>query len=809
MSLKELINGLKKNSETNLSQTMNKVVLGEKIVQDGLPEICRKVASEGIVLLKNDGVLPLNQRKKVSVFGRVQYDYFYVGYGSGGDVNPPYHINLMDGLKENKKISVNESLSTTYEKWCKANPTKEGTWGKWPRYYDEMPLQKQMVENAEKESDVAMIVIGRAAGEDRENILEPGSYYLTDGEKKMLDLVTTAFEKTILILDTGNIMDLSWIEQYGSKIASVVLAWQGGMESGRALADILSGDVTPSAKLTDTIAYHYEDYPSSKNFGKWNFNNYVEDIFVGYRYFETFAKDKVQYPFGYGLSYTEFEMKTTDFGVKDEMASIEVRVTNTGKEFFGSEVIQVYVEAPQGKLGKSSRSLVAFQKTKELAPGESEKIHLVFPLTNFASYDDSGITGHKSAYILEEGNYKFYIGNNVRTETVCGEWSLHTLSVVEQLEQVSGVEKSSVFSRWKAVLKDGHVIIQEEEVPTRTSARKTIIEQKLPKAILSTGDQGYVFEDVKKGKITLDQFIAQLSEEELEAITRGEGMMDSKLGTKGNAGVFGGTTQTLRQKGVPVIITTDGPSGIRLSYYTCQLPCGTALASSWNPKIVYQLGEMTGKEMQMKGTDVLLAPGMNIHRDPLCGRNFEYYSEDPHISGKIASAMVRGIQSQGVSACPKHFACNNQETMRNRNDSRVSERALREIYLKGFEICVKESEPWNIMTSYNKVNGVWSHYNYDLITRVLRGEWKYQGNVVTDWWMQQDRDPDFKNVTNNAFRVRAQVDVLMPGSKRWGKKAGDNSLLSSYHKNGITLGEMQRCARNVLQLALKLQKHNR
>jgi beta-glucosidase len=291
---------------------------------------------------------------------------------------------------------------------------------------------------------------------------------------------------------------------------------------------------------------------------------------------------------------------------------------------------------------------------------------------------------------------------------------------------------------------------------------------------------------------------------ELEGLTRGDYIMHSPLGAPGNAGVFGGVIESLRDKGVVPITTTDGPSGIRLTAQCALLPCGLALSSTWNAKLITSLGIAHGMELTAKGSHVLLAPGMNILRDPLCGRNFEYYSEDPVLSGKIAAAMVSGLQTHGKSACPKHFVANNQEKNRIHHDSRVSERALREIYLKGFEICIKDSKPRNIMTSYNKVNGIWAHYHYELCTTVLRGEWGYEGNVITDWWMRMAVDPDFPDVHNNAYRVRAQVDVLMPGGVSHFASHGDNSLLESFDKaDGVTLAEIQRSAMNVLRFVLQ------
>ena len=324
-----------------------------------------------------------------------------------------------------------------------------------------------------------------------------------------------------------------------------------------------------------------------------------------------------------------------------------------------------------------------------------------------------------------------------------------------------------------------------------------------------TGDKGYKLADVKSGKVTMDEFVSQFDLTELEAISRGEGLMNSSFGAEGNAGTLGGVLPSLREKGIPAMTTTDGPSGIRLMASCSLLPCGTAIACTWNEELVKTLFEKVGEEMVDRGSDMLLAPGMNIHRNFLCGRNFEYYSEDPFISGKIASATVKGIQSRNLSACPKHFSCNNQELNRNHNDSIVSQRALREIYLKGFEICVKEAKPLNIMTSYNKINGVWSHYNYELCTTVLRNEWGYEGNVITDWWMRYAPSPEFPEMRDNAYRVRAQVDVLMPGGKTAvsNSASNDGSLTETYGKpDGMTLGELQRSAKNVLNYIIRSGK---
>ena len=783
-----------------LAQETRKVVLGEKVVESRLPALCRLAGAEGAVLLKNDNAaLPLSTQEPVAVFGRVQVDWFYVGYGSGGDVNPPYTVNLMDGLRD-AGVPVDQELAGLYAKWSEENVPDPGFWGNWPRYFEEMPLEDSQVQAAASRCRTALLVIGRAAGESRENALEPGSYYLTEDERKLLSQVTAAFEKTVVLLDIGSVMDLSWLEQY--PIHSALLVWQGGMESGHAAADVLTGKVDACGRLTDTIAYRYEDYPSAKDFLGEDYNNYTEDIFVGYRYFETFQPDVVQFPFGYGLSYTTFETSGASVEAQGDTYILRAQVKNTGSRP-GRDVLQVYVQAPQGKLGKASRVLVGFEKTRLLQPGESQSLEIAFPLYAAASFDDSGATGWPSAWVAEAGEYLVYAGANVRQAPQVGSFALPELRVIQRLQEVCPPDPAHGFDRM--VNRDGQKAFEPLPAPTRSLKDRVV--QNLPQPIPYTGDRGITFQEVAAGSASLDDFIAQLTVEDLSALSRGDLIMDSPLGAKGNAGAMVGVTQRLRDLGVPPVITTDGPSGIRLQFYCSLMPNGTSLACTWDPDLVSRLYQCVGREMKQKGTHILLGPGMNIHRNPLCGRNFEYFSEDPLVTGKTAAAFVRGLQKSGVSACPKHFACNNQETNRNYNDSRVSQRALREIYLKGFEICVKEAAPHTIMSSYNKVNGVWSHYNYDLCTTVLRGEWGYEGCVMTDWWMRPSPDPDFPDVWDSAYRIRAQVDVLMPGARPSAgfppaTDADPAPEESCARENGLTLGELQRGAKNVLRLAL-------
>ena len=742
---------------------------GERYVTPGIGPLIRQAGAEGCVLLKNDGALPLNRDKEVAVFGRCQLDWFYVGYGSGGDVNAPYHVNLIDGLR-NAGLKLNADALNAYETWTQQedNMADHGWWGHWPMNYPEMPLDDALVQKAAQTAETAIVVIGRAAGEDRENTLTKGSFYLTDEERVLLDAVTAAFSRVVVLLNIGNIIDLAWTEEYGDKLSALMIVWQSGMESGNAVADVLTGAVIPCGKLSDTIARRYEDYPSCANFGGKEFNDYAEGIYVGYRYFDRHP-DKVLYPFGFGLSYTCFTLKSESLQRRENETEAVITVTNTGT-LPGKEVVQLWCQAPAGRLDKPLRVLVAFGKTKALAPGESETLRLCCDDKCLASYDEES-----SRFILESGEYRF---------------------------TANGTETSGFTL-------DEEITVEQCEPLCKTSAalRERIL-SRLPKAVPVTGIGSYTLDDVKSGKIGLDDFIARLSDKELEALSRGHGMMGSSLGVAGNAGAFGGVIESLRKKGVPPIITSDGPAGLRLKKYCALQPCGTALACTWNTDLIEALSAKVGEEMIHYDVDVQLAPGMNIHRNPLCGRNFEYFSEDPLLSGKMAAATVRGVQSKGRAACPKHFACNNQETNRNRNDSRVSERALREIYLRNFEIVVKEAKPLTIMTSYNKVNGVWSHYNYDLVTTVLRGEWAYTGCVITDWWMQKSKSPEFPKLKNNAYRVRAQVDVLMPGDIGHLAKQykSDGSLLETLGQaDGITRAELQRTARSVLTLAMKLK----
>ncbi len=787
----------------SLEQEMNKSLITGKSVVPEITEEARKMAAEGIVMLKNENdTLPIRSTDTVAVFGRCAVDYFTVGYGSGGDVIAPYKKNLVDGLRE-QNIQLYESLLQEYDTWRgKArNIPDEGYWGHWPMNYPEKMLKESTVAEASCCS-MAIVVIGRAAGEDRENLLKKGSYFLTNAEKRLLGQVVKYFSRVAVVMNCGNVIDMSWTKEFGDRIGAILYAWQGGMESGTALADVLTGKISPCGALTTTIAENYSDYPSSKYFGGKKYNNYGEDIYVGYRYFETFAPDKVLFPFGYGLSYTSFSLDTTTER-KDNTISLHVKVCNTGA-FPGRKIVQCYLSPPCGTLGNPSKILAAFNKTKVLLPGQMQTVTLDVDLSMFASYDDTGATGNRFCYVLEPGTYRLEIGSNVRDTECVYLVEKESLEVVHRLSEAAAVKPGCGFERM--VNKNG--TLRYEKVPEVTKNLKQQILNELP-ATLETSYLNIPFSRVLEDNSLLDPFVAQLSFDELDQITHGQGEMDSCYGIKGNTGAFGGVTDSLRSRGLPAVITADGPSGVRIRRTVGLLPCGTALACTFDFEGVKKLYSLVSEEMKYWGIHMLLAPGLNIHRNPLCGRNFEYFSEDPYVSGKIAAAVIQGIQSTGRSACPKHFACNNQESHRNTNDSRVSERALREIYLKGFEIAIKEGKPLAIMSSYNKVNGVWSHYHYELITQILRQEWGYSGLVITDWWMQQGSSEEFPQLRNDAYRIRSQVDVLMPGVVSQKNDAAARTLVASLKDpNGVTLGEAQRSAKNVIRFIMNLSERN-
>ncbi len=764
-------------------------------------------AQEGIVLLKNDGgVLPLNHGETVSIFGRCQFDFYKCGMGSGGSVRAPYSTNLTDNVP-----CADKELAEIYRSWIRENPfdSAGGGWAAEPFFQKEMVVTKELAENAAKKSGKAIFVIGRNAGEDKDLIAEKGAWFLTDDEKNSIREICKFFKDVIIIFNTCGIIDTSWIfEKEFSAVKAVLYAWQGGQEGGRACAKIITGDSVPSGKLSDTIAKKISDYPSTKNFGTQTKAFYEEDIFVGYRYFSTFAKEKILFPFGFGLSYTSFDVKFVSSEISGDGIKIRASVKNSGEKFSGKEVVQIYFEAPQGKLGKPSRQLAAFKKSRLLKPGESEELELEFKIAQMASYDDSGKSGFKNAFVLESGNYFFYLGtDSLSAEKIpCGKnesFSVEKTFVTEQLEAALMPEEK--FSRLTPGEKksDGNFSEEKENVPLMDYDLKLRIEKNLPAEIPFTGDRGIRFDDVKNDLSKLDDFVAQLSPKQLATLVRGEGMMSRKA-TPGIASVLGGVSEDLHALGIPVAGCSDGPSGIRLDTgkEASLMPVGTLLACSWNPDLVEELFEFEGEEIRRNEIDTILGPGINIHRNPLNGRNFEYFSEDPLLTGKITVAVLKGAEKKGVICTIKHFACNSQETQRRTHDSIVSERALREIYLKPFEIAVKEGGAKSIMTSYNSLNGHFTAGNYDLAKTILRKQWKYDGLVMTDWWANVNDcvQKGSGNVHQVASMVRSQNDAYMIVDNDAAEKNGNDDDISESLANGkLTVAELQVCAKDVIR----------
>lgn len=759
-----------------------------------------QTVQEGCVLIKNnDKTLPLAKGTKVSVFGRIQTHYYKSGLGSGGMVNVSKVTGVLEALQESPLVQVNEELLGVYTEWEKTHPVDKGIgWGQDPWSQKEMELSDDVVSSAAKFGDTAIVIIGRTAGEEQDSKLEEGSYLLTKIEEDMMSKVRKAFKKMIVLLNVGSVIDMSFMKKYNPD--SVMYIWQGGMNGGYGVVDLLTGKANPSGKLTDTIVYDIKDYPSDKNFGSPTENIYQEDIYVGYRYFETFNKDAVMYPFGYGLSYTSFQINAKKAEEGKDFVCIDVDVKNTG-DMDGKETVLVYVEAPQGKLGKPARALCGFKKSNLIACGKSESFTIKIPFQTFASYDDGGATGFESAYVLEAGTYNFYVGTDVRTAPLACSMEIKETMLIQQLTQALSPNKE--FTRMKPAFVNGNYKIEYESVPLTKKDMDEKRKENLPAEIPFTGDKGIALVDVRDGKASMKDFIAQLTDDDLCCITRGEGMGSLKV-TLGTASAFGGVNAHLKQLGVPCGCCDDGPSGLRLDsgVKAFNMPNGTLMACSFNLDLMTELYSFTAKEMKYHKIECLLGPGMNIHRHPLNGRNFEYFSEDPLVTGLMASAQLKGLQTGNVTGTIKHFCANNQETERHNVNAVVSERALREIYLKGFEIAVKQGGATSVMTSYNPVNDRWTAGSYDLSTTILRNEWGFTGFVMTDWYAEINEFGKPKSQKNLAAMARAQNDVYMVIPDASYASRGDN-LEEALKDGSLTRGELQRNATNICNFLMK------
>ncbi len=778
--------------------------------------LSKEAAKEGMVLLKNEKqVLPLPKGSRIALFGKATFDYVKGGGGSG-DVTVAYTRNLYQGFREKgDHVEVFEELASFY----KENVKQQYVAGKEPGMTAEPKIPAELLHKARAYTDTAVISICRFSGEGwdrkstydrkgkednlaiagqeekeqkKEELFEDGDFYLSHGEKAMVEAVKSCFDKIVVVLNVGGMVDTDWFAG-DDKIQSVLLAWQGGIEGGLAAAELLIGEGNPSGRLTDTFAKRLEDYPSSCNFHESDdYVEYTDDIYVGYRYFETIpgAAEKVNYPFGFGLSYTKFSLSMPVVEKRGHHLRVMVDVCNIG-ELPGKEVVQVYYSAPQGKLGKPARELVAFRKTRLLQPGETQTVILRFQINDMASYDDLGKVA-KSAYVLEKGEYHFHVGTSVR-DTVEDTYVmvLREDIITEQLSP-----KMVPTQLKKRLLADGQYeeLPQGEPVdtdacifPAKLSPEEAdgitpVVRRRESYHLWGHSDTRPKLIDVAEGRMTLEEFVAKLPDAQLAELLGGQP-------NTGVANTFG--YGNLPDYGVPNIMTADGPAGVRIApccgVCTTAWPCSTMLACTWNPELVERVGAAGGAEAKENNIGAWLTPAVNIHRSPLCGRNFEYYSEDPFVAGRMAGAMVKGIQSNHVAATVKHFALNNKETNRRESDSRASERAIREIYLKAFEIIVKEAKPWSIMSSYNIINGRRASENRDLLEDILRGEWGFEGMVTTDWWTSGEHYKE----------VKAGNDMKMAAGF-------PERLLEAVEKGALTREEMEICAKRILGLILKI-----
>ncbi len=773
-------------------------------------EISRNAAKEGMVLIKNENnTLPLSRGKRIALFGKATIDYVKGGGGSG-DVTVPYVTNLAEGLKSLEgQVSLFEDSVSFYEDYVKAL-YKEG---KQPGLIAEPEVPAELLTKAKAFTDTAVISFSRYSGEgwDRkadnddgrkhkdveqnlvdvtDSLFERGDFYLSKAEEALVNTISESFAHTVVVLNIGGMFDVSWIKN-NDMIDSALIAWQGGMEGGLAAAELLCGLGNPSGKLADTFAGNLGDYPGTAHFhDSDDYVEYEEDVYVGYRYFETIkdAYKKVVYPFGYGLSYTDFNLNHIKVNEENGKFTVRVNVTNIGS-CAGKEVVQVYFSAPQGKLGKPERALVGFKKTGLLQPGQSQKVMIEFSVGDMASYDDLGKV-QKSAYVLEKGKYKFYVGTDVRSAKKADtEYELDKDVVVCQL-----TEKMAPALLKKRLLADGSY----EELPQGDSSKYNENALKdmpkdetfLPTPRVRAEGHRCCFKpsdspkliDVFNGKMTLDDFVNSMPDEDIAWLLGGQP-------NRGVANTFGYGNNV--EFGIPNVMTADGPAGLRIqpeaAVKTTAFPCATLLACTWDPEVTEKVGIAGGEEVKENNIGAWLTPAMNIHRSPLCGRNFEYYSEDPFLTGKMAAGMIRGIQSNNVAATAKHFALNNKETNRKDSDSRASERAIREIYLKGFEIAVKEAQPWSIMTSYNIINGRRASENKDLLEGILRGEWGFDGMVTTDWW----------TLCEHYKETAAGNDMKMGCGY-------PDRILAALEKGAITREELNKAAKNILGLILRI-----
>lgn len=813
-------------------------------------KVAKMAAEEGFVLLKNEHhILPVAKGSKLALYGPGASNPIKGGTGSG-DVNERDVVSIYDGLKKaGYEITTQdwiESFQKQYEQsrldwrqkiWEETEKASEDPLAFF-NVYSSMQYAMPAGDLPKKtDAETAVYVISRIAGEAADRFDRESDYYLSQDEAEILKTICTLYQDVILLINSGGIVDLSFLDSY-ENIAGVILISQPGMETGNAVASLFTGEVTPSGKLTDTWAYKYEDYPNSKTFSHNNNNveteRYEEGIYVGYRYFDTFQVP-VRYPFGFGLSYTDFAIEVKDITKTDsEALSLTVLVTNTGNTYSGKEVVQIYASCPQEKMEKEYRRLAGFAKTKLLAPGTSQELSISIPL-----YALSSFCTKTPGWVLEMGAYGLFVGNSITNASLAG---------------IVTLEKDAL------LIKTEHICPPQEELQELSVSREAV--QELRNTWLAKADKVInltinaddletttIVYGKEYDKIAPDvaQFVDSLTTDQLILLATGDpgksqnASDDQKESALGAAGISvpGSAAQTsscaLADKNLAPIVLADGPAGLRLlqrypvvngeiqpvpfemsiehgflvknadfgnaefyHQYCTAFPIGTLLAQTWDREVMLAVGKAVAEEMNEFFVTLWLAPGMNIHRNPLCGRNFEYYSEDPMLSGKMAAAMTDGVQSvYGCGTTIKHFACNNQEDNRMGSNSVLSERTLREIYLKGFEIAIKESQPMSIMTSYNLVNGIHAANNYDLCTRAARDEWGFTGVIMTDWTTTHN-GPD----CTASGCMRAGNDLVMPGIP-----SDHSNIRAALEDGSLSLEQLKLCIAHMVTIVWKSNRY--
>ena len=812
-------------------------------------KLAREAAAEGFVLLENkDHFLPLAKGSKVGLYGAGAIRTIKGGTGSG-DVNERDSVNIFQGMKnagydvtssewleDYDKLYVQARLDWKNEIFTKLNGDDTKFFDAYSATPFFMPSGNPIDEEkaAADGADTAFFVLARIAGENKDRFDTEGDYFISKEEKAILAQVSRCYKNVVLVINTGGLMDLAFVEEFDN-IRSILQYVQAGQEGGNAFADVVSGDVTPSGKMTDTWAKDYYDYPGAEVYsyksGDLMKEKYEEGIFVGYRYFDTFEVP-VRYSFGYGMSYTDFEIRTDDIkvsgrGMMNPKVSVTVTVTNTGDTYAGKEVVQIYASCPQGRLVKEFRRLAGFGKTKLLAPKESQTMTITFPLYQLTSYEEES-----ASWILEPGMYGIWIGNDLNTSVLSGALELDEKAVMTACENICPMKEEL-----NEIVPDAEKVQAREAVWQKEVKEKRMSVIKLKASEIPTEKVDYqpVPEELpgKAGKI-----VESLSVDQLALLATGDPgrAQGNALGSAGISvpGAAAETSPCASEEpwNVTTIALVDGPAGLRLKreyqvdngeivasdflaaleggffskpqekrgttyYQFCTaIPVGTLLAQSWDVELIKRVGEMIGHEMELFNVTLWLAPGMNIHRNPLCGRNFEYYSEDPLLAGMMAAAMTLGVQKvPGCGTTIKHFACNNQEDNRMGSDSILSERALREIYLKGFEIAAKDAQPMSIMTSYNLINGVHAANCYDTCTKAARDEWGFAGAIMTDW---TTTNVQIQGECTAAGCMRAGNDMVMPGLPE------DHENIKKELADGtLTMAELKRCIYNTVNIVLQ------